>query len=79
VFTELAADYHPSFPEVMRLSDKDINTLKSIIETVRKKNDDELGIRISDRIKTRLQIQSDKDSLDFLETLLKDYNYFSTR
>jgi uncharacterized RDD family membrane protein YckC len=79
VFTEIEADYHPSFPEVMRLSDKDINTLKSIIETVRRKNDSELGIRIADRIKTRLQIQSDKDALEFLETLLKDYNYYAIR
>jgi uncharacterized RDD family membrane protein YckC len=79
VFTELEADYHPSFPEVMRLSDKDINTLKSIIDTVRKKNDHELGMRIADRIKTKLQIQSEKDSLDFLENLLKDYNYFASR
>jgi uncharacterized RDD family membrane protein YckC len=79
VFTEIEADYHPSFPEVMRLSDKDINTVKSIIETVRRKNDSELGTRIADRIKARLQIQSDKKSLDFLETLLKDYNYFATK
>jgi uncharacterized RDD family membrane protein YckC len=79
VFTELEADYHPSFPEVMRLSDKDINTLKSIIDTVRKKNDQELGLRISDRIKTKLQIQSDKAPLEFLEILLKDYNYFATK
>ena len=79
VFTEIEADYHASFPEVMRLSDRDINTLKSIIETVRRKDDGELGTRIADRIKARLQIQSDKESLEFLETLLKDYNYFSTR
>ncbi|MFI5155167.1 MAG: RDD family protein [Chitinophagales bacterium] len=79
VFTELESDYHPSFPEVMRLSDKDINTLKSIIDTVRKKSDHELGFRIAERIKTKFQIRTDKPSLEFLETLLKDYNYYSTK
>jgi hypothetical protein len=62
----------------MHLSDKDINTLKSIIGAVKKKNDYDLSMRIGERIKSRLHIESDQDSLEFLETLLKDYNYYST-
>ena len=77
VFTQLETDYKPRFGEVMRLSDKDINTLKSIITTVRKKHDTDLSMRIAERIKAKLQIQSDQDSLDFLETLLKDYNFYT--
>ena len=79
VFTELESSYQPKYPEVMRLSDKDINTLKSIIQTVKKRNDFDLSARITERIKTKLLITSDQDSLEFLETLLKDYNYYSTR
>ncbi|MHA4807642.1 RDD family protein [Flavitalea flava] len=79
VFTELEDNYQPRFPQVMNLSDKDINTLKSIIETVRKKGDYDLSMRIGERIKSKLHIESDQDSLDFLQTLLKDYNYYSTR
>ncbi|HTS44906.1 MAG TPA: RDD family protein [Puia sp.] len=79
VFTEIESGYQPRFPEVMRLSDKDINTLKSIIETVRKKDDFDLSMKIADRIKSKLAISSDQDSLDFLETLLKDYNYYSAK
>jgi len=79
VFTQLESAYQPRFPEVMHLSDKDINTLKSIIETVKKKKDYNLATRISDRIQTKLSIRSDQDPLDFLETLLKDYNYYATK
>lgn len=79
VFTELESTYQPKYPAVMRLSDKDINTLKSIIETVKKKNDYDLALRIADRIKSKLVIVSEQDSLEFLETLLKDYNYYSTK
>jgi len=78
VFTELEENYQPRFPEVMKLSDKDINTLKSIIGTVKRRSDYDLSMRIGERIKSKLQIESDQDSLDFLETLLKDYNYYST-
>ena len=79
VFTELEDNYKPRFPQVMNLSDKDINTLKSIIGTVQKKSDYDLSMRIGERIKSKLQIESDQDSLEFLETLLKDYNYYATR
>jgi len=79
VFTELESTYQPKYPEVMRLSDKDINTLKSIIETVKKRNDYNLSMRIADRIRSKLNITSDEDSQTFLQTLLKDYNYYSTK
>ena len=61
----------------MQLSDRDINTLKNIIETVKKRNDYDLSLKIADRIQTKLKMHSDQDSLEFLKTLLKDYNYYS--
>lgn len=79
VFTELEETYQPRYPKVMQLTDKDVNTLKGIINTVSKNGDYDLSMRIADRIRTKLDIQSDQDSLDFLQTLLKDYNYYSTR
>ncbi|HTR30070.1 MAG TPA: RDD family protein [Puia sp.] len=79
VFTELADNYQPRYPQVMQLSDKDINTLKGIINAVRRKSDYDLSIRIAARIRSKLHIEDDQDSLEFLQTLLKDYNYYSTR
>ena len=78
VFTELEATYQPRYPQVMQLSDRDINTLKSIIKQVKKKNDYELSMKIAERIKSKIKMESDQDSLDFLETLLKDYNYYAS-
>jgi uncharacterized RDD family membrane protein YckC len=78
VFTELETGYQPRYAQVMRLSDKDVNTLKSIIDSVKKSGNYDLSMRIADRIRSRLDVQSDQDSLDFLETLLKDYNYYTT-
>lgn len=78
VFTEVEATYQPRYPQVMQLSDRDINTLKSIIETVKRKNDYDLSMKIADRIKSKLRMDSNQDSLEFLQTLLKDYNYYST-
>jgi uncharacterized RDD family membrane protein YckC len=79
VFTEVEAGYKPRYPQVMQMTDKDLNSLKVIIETVKRNNNHDLAFRISERIKGKLLMQADQDSLDFLETLLKDYNYYSTR
>jgi len=48
-------------------------------ENVKKKNDYDLSIRIAERIKSKLKLSSDQDSLDFLQTLLKDYNFYTTQ
>lgn len=77
VFTEVESTYQPLYPQVMQLSDRDINTLKSIINNVRKKNDYDLAMRIADRIKSKLKLDSNQHSLEFLETLLKDYNFYT--
>lgn len=79
VFTELASDYQPRYPQVMQLTDRDINTLKNIIERVKKKNDFEMARKIAERIQSKVKIDSKEDPVSFLETLLKDYNFYSTR
>jgi uncharacterized RDD family membrane protein YckC len=78
VFTAIESTYKPRYPQVMQLSDRDLNTLKSIIKSVRKNNDYQLAMKIADRIKSKLKMDSEQESIDFLETLLKDYNYYST-
>lgn len=37
VFMEVSDNYVPVFPQIMKLSDKDINAIKSILDTARKK------------------------------------------
>ncbi|HEY4966238.1 MAG TPA: hypothetical protein VII28_07555, partial [Puia sp.] len=78
-FTEVEADYKPRYPQVMHMSDKDINSLKMIIDSVKKNSNHNLAFRIAERIKWKLNMQCDQDAQDFLETLLKDYNYYSSR
>ena len=78
VFLEVAQDYVPSFPQVMRLSDRDINALKSILDTARKRHDFSMAEMASQKIKSHLKIDTTLSPFDFLEVLMKDYNYLST-
>jgi uncharacterized RDD family membrane protein YckC len=77
VFLEVANTYVPSFPQVMQLSDRDINSLKGILDTARKRHDYNLAEMASEKIKNHLKIDTALSPFDFLEILLKDYNYLS--
>jgi RDD family len=79
VFQEVADSYVPSFPQIMQLSDRDINAIKSIVEAARKKGDYYMAEGAAAKIKTHLQIESSMDPFDFLDVLLKDYNYLSVK
>jgi len=63
----------------MQLSDKDINAIKSILESSRKKGDLNMAATACHKIKNHLGIESSLQPFDFLEVLLKDYNYLSTK
>jgi uncharacterized RDD family membrane protein YckC len=79
VFMEVADSYVPAFPQIMQLSDKDINAIKNILETARKKGDYNIAEAASSKIKAHLKIESTIPPFDFLDVLLKDYNYLSTK
>ena len=80
VFVEVShKDYVVQFPEVMKLTDRDINTIKSILDVASRKGDYKLATSAADKIKNHLKIQSTLSPFDFLEKIMKDYNYISTK
>ncbi len=79
VFINVAESYVPSFPQIMQLSDKDINAIKSILETARKRADFNMAEAAAAKIKSHLKIETAMSPFDLLDVLLKDYNYLSTK
>ncbi|HEY8388312.1 MAG TPA: RDD family protein, partial [Parasegetibacter sp.] len=79
IFEELTIDHKPRYPQVMTLTDKDINSLKSIITTLRKKPDFIAEANIAERVKEKIKVKTDQQPMNFLETLLKDYNYYTSQ
>lgn len=77
IFLDVSEKYKPSFPQVMQLSDRDINSLKGILDTARKRHDFNLAEMASEKIRNHLKIETTLSPFDFLEVLLKDYNYLS--
>ena len=79
VFMEIEENYIPLYPEVMKLSDRDINMIKNIYDSLLKKYNYDLAERTAYKILTALGITTKQDAQSFLETLLKDYNHLSTK
>jgi len=77
VFLELNEDYKPKFKEVMLLSDRDMNTIKGVLNNCRRYKTFDVAARMSEKIRSVLNISEYQEPVEFLETLLKDYNYYS--
>lgn len=73
------ADYKVVFPAVMRLSDRDINTIKGVVTQANKSGNYEMCNRVAMKVKDVLKITTDMHPDQFLEKLLEDYNYLATR
>lgn len=71
-------DYKVSYVDVLdRLSDKDIQTITSIIEDRRMRDSDYFNQRLADRIKTITGYIYDGPDRVFLKKIVSDYNYLA--
>ncbi len=79
VFEEIEEEqYTPLYPEVMRLSDRDVNGLKNLLHSKNNTKDDgAYMLKVVDRIEEVLQIERKVSPQDFIKILLKDYNYIT--
>src|SRR6478672_10376496 len=72
-------DYIVKFPEVLKLTDRDINTIKNVVNHFYKTRNADTSRRVANKVQQVLGIQTDLYSIDFLEKLLADYNYLATK
>ncbi|SHM07313.1 Uncharacterized membrane protein YckC, RDD family [Chitinophaga jiangningensis] len=78
IFRDLSAvNYQPKFPEILRLSDRDMNKIKELLDRALT-GDHQLAARVANRVKEVLKISTDLPDTAFLETVLNDYNYYTT-
>lgn len=71
-------DYKPSFPQVMKLTDRDINGIRNLLDSKVNTDNDIYMSQVALRIKQVLGIESNLETRSFLQQLLKDYNYLTS-
>jgi uncharacterized RDD family membrane protein YckC len=73
-------NYKVKFQEVLRLSDRDVNTIKSVLAIAQKTHKYDMVNKVATKVREVLNISDDNMySMDFLEKIMEDYNYLSTR
>ncbi len=70
-------DYQPVYPQVLKLSDRDINGIRNLLDGKVTRDSENYILRVAYRIEEVLNIKMNSEPFAFLQTLLKDYNYLT--
>lgn len=76
-YAKTDTNYVVRYPEVLRFSDKDLTTIKNLLDKSDNNYDAEVLKRLADRVKELLKVESDQADYAFLTQLLHDYNHLS--
>lgn len=79
ILEDIQDDYVPVFNTVTQLSDKDVRIVKEAFQISKKNNDYKTLNILRQKICDVLQIKSDLYDVQFIDTILKDYNYYTQR
>lgn len=77
ILEEVEENYVPVFHQVTQFSDKDIRLIKDTYQIAQKSYDAETLKMLRNRIEKVTKIESDLNDSQFIEVILKDYNYFT--
>ncbi|MGK7395810.1 MAG: RDD family protein [Candidatus Cyclobacteriaceae bacterium M3_2C_046] len=68
-------DYEPIFPQVTRLSDRDIGIIRTALDVYRDTANIQPVLATEAKIKQLLQVESQMPPVKFLSVIIKDHNY----
>ena len=78
ILENISAQYIPSYPNVIKLSDNDARIIKDTYRNAVKSNDHATMIKLRNKIEQVTKIKSiAKSDADFIDKILKDYNYYT--
>lgn len=83
VFARLDAAHTVTFPEVNALTDHDVETAKEVLNTLvtqsRSHITQQLGLKMKAALEHKMGTSSDLPLVEFLRTVIKDYNWVAGR
>lgn len=79
IYVQLPENYKPTFQGLTMLKEKDIYTVKEVIDFLNKDNESgdarTFALKTKESLELKLGIKSDLRALEFLQTIMKDYNF----
>lgn len=77
ILKELKDDYVPTYPQVIKLSDNDARIIKDTFENAQKVKDEKLIRKLVQKLESVMNITCDVPRRKFIDTVLKDFNYYT--
>lgn len=77
LLVELPDDYVPSYPQVTVLKDKDVQEIKRLYTDARQFGNHKIIVTLSEKISELLEVEPRERPFDFIQIILKDYNYYT--
>lgn len=77
LLVEVPENYKPVYPQVIMLKDKDIQDIKILYWSSLKNSNKSLIHSLSVKVSDLLGVTFEEDPSEFLETVLRDYNYYT--
>lgn len=79
ILEEVEEKYEPMFTNVTVLTDKDVRLIKETYQIAKKSNDFKTLKALRDKVESILKTKSELYDAPYLDTVLKDYNYYTQR
>jgi len=79
ILEEVLDTYVPQYSQVMKLTDNDARIIKDTFVIARKNKDYTTLKRLRTRLEAVMEIQSHQDDTEFIDTVMKDFNYYTQK
>lgn len=76
---KMEENYEPHFPEVKALTDKEVNLIKDCLRMQADHTNSKPVLMMTEKVKEKLNIESDMRPTQFLYTILRDHTFYTTR
>jgi len=77
VLKEIPQDYVPTYSQVTLFNDNEMQTIKNLYDTAILKGQHNVIISLKNRLVEVMQIEPKEKPIFFVETVIKDYNYYT--
>ncbi|MBJ2175611.1 RDD family protein [Aureibaculum sp. A20] len=74
---DIPDNYVPTYPQVTMLSDADIQSIKELYRTAKRKGNHNVIDKLQQKIIEITDIKTDSRAMDFVDVVIKDYNYYT--
>lgn len=74
---DLPEDYIPKFPQVTVFKDSEMQTIKNLFDDAKRNANHKIILSLDQRIKKVMDITSDLQPIEFVDTVIKDYSYYT--